>query len=427
MERVPSPKPTLQRIDHLFDDVTMYTMTPDEYSRTLDSPLPKDVFGTSRNVLPRDFRSPWLNKEQSPLLSTSPLVMRKKDEERIGAQLGKVCQRMDLPRGECRVELLMKAPIEGGCLSLRSFARQGRSAGRKSLQCQQIKLEDFNLLDPMSCHDIDLHSFSISEFHLPAPPQTQKQASFSGSTEISLLPGSTEPPSSKGSCKCKKSRCLKLYCECFANQKFCEECECIDCGNVKENEVQRAETFAVKRQKIMETEAAKRKREMRMDKLERGLNLTKEENVDSRGRKLVSLRKQCECFQAGAEGSRSCRCQKDDEDLKEFRMNPFWEEDKRGAVPLGEGFLGAIDEALKETLESARMRPVKRRQIGQFNSFVELQTTRVAPNQESFCKTLLVEDKTCEVMQPIQEGRGVKRVTLGAFSSLSLSAFASLD
>lgn len=32
-------------------------------------------------------------------------------------------------------------------------------------------------------------------------------------------------------CNCKKSRCLKLYCECFAAELFCEGCNCADCGN----------------------------------------------------------------------------------------------------------------------------------------------------------------------------------------------------
>jgi hypothetical protein len=33
-------------------------------------------------------------------------------------------------------------------------------------------------------------------------------------------------------CKCKKSRCLKLYCDCFAILKYCDgSCSCTDCHN----------------------------------------------------------------------------------------------------------------------------------------------------------------------------------------------------
>ena len=33
-------------------------------------------------------------------------------------------------------------------------------------------------------------------------------------------------------CNCRKSRCLKLYCECFANNRFCgPQCACCGCHN----------------------------------------------------------------------------------------------------------------------------------------------------------------------------------------------------
>jgi len=33
-------------------------------------------------------------------------------------------------------------------------------------------------------------------------------------------------------CKCKKSNCQKLYCECFTNKEFCNDnCKCVDCEN----------------------------------------------------------------------------------------------------------------------------------------------------------------------------------------------------
>lgn len=32
-------------------------------------------------------------------------------------------------------------------------------------------------------------------------------------------------------CNCKKSKCLKLYCECFAGELYCNGCNCADCHN----------------------------------------------------------------------------------------------------------------------------------------------------------------------------------------------------
>ena len=33
-------------------------------------------------------------------------------------------------------------------------------------------------------------------------------------------------------CNCRKSRCLKLYCECFSNYRYCgPHCACVGCNN----------------------------------------------------------------------------------------------------------------------------------------------------------------------------------------------------
>jgi hypothetical protein len=45
---------------------------------------------------------------------------------------------------------------------------------------------------------------------------------------------------SKITCRCHKSKCLKLYCECFRNGKFCGlDCECEDCRNIEEYQSER--------------------------------------------------------------------------------------------------------------------------------------------------------------------------------------------
>lgn len=40
-------------------------------------------------------------------------------------------------------------------------------------------------------------------------------------------------------CNCSKSQCLKLYCDCFANGEFCQDCTCKDCCNNLDYEVKR--------------------------------------------------------------------------------------------------------------------------------------------------------------------------------------------
>lgn len=41
----------------------------------------------------------------------------------------------------------------------------------------------------------------------------------------------TPTKSRKPCCNCKKSRCIKLYCDCFAANSLCEGCQCINCHN----------------------------------------------------------------------------------------------------------------------------------------------------------------------------------------------------
>lgn len=41
-------------------------------------------------------------------------------------------------------------------------------------------------------------------------------------------------PSADASCRCPKSRCLKLYCDCFRSQSVCSStCACVDCLNTE--------------------------------------------------------------------------------------------------------------------------------------------------------------------------------------------------
>ena len=55
------------------------------------------------------------------------------------------------------------------------------------------------------------------------------------------------PPSdenTKTSCKCKRSMCLKLYCECFSRNLMCgEDCGCTGCHNTPNHERERQKTI----------------------------------------------------------------------------------------------------------------------------------------------------------------------------------------
>ena len=46
-------------------------------------------------------------------------------------------------------------------------------------------------------------------------------------------------------CKCAKTRCLQLYCDCFHSGQLCsDQCTCVDCGNTSFNTTERLQKMA---------------------------------------------------------------------------------------------------------------------------------------------------------------------------------------
>lgn len=109
-------------------------------------------------------------------------------------------------------------------------------------------------------------------------------------------------------CKCKKSRCLKLYCECFKARGYCgPECSCECCSNKPEcdDEIENARDVILTRNpqafagKIAETIVPSQDGLMTS-----GVQHTKGCNC----KKSKCQKKYCECFQAGVPCGEHCKC-----------------------------------------------------------------------------------------------------------------------
>lgn len=71
--------------------------------------------------------------------------------------------------------------------------------------------------------------------------QAQRTSLISPPVLAGTATGSTNPANRRNPCNCKKSRCLKLYCECFAGGNYCDGCNCANCSNNRAAEPARQE------------------------------------------------------------------------------------------------------------------------------------------------------------------------------------------
>ncbi|KAG9451939.1 hypothetical protein H6P81_004843 [Aristolochia fimbriata] len=115
-------------------------------------------------------------------------------------------------------------------------------------------------------------------------------------------------------CNCKKSKCLKLYCECFAAGVYCvEPCSCQDCYNkpVHEDTVLATRKQIESRNPLAFAPKVIRSSESLPDMGEEH-NKTPASARHKRGcncKKSSCNKKYCECYQGGVGCSSNCRCE----------------------------------------------------------------------------------------------------------------------
>lgn len=116
--------------------------------------------------------------------------------------------------------------------------------------------------------------------------------------------GQVEDGKERQCCNCKKTKCLKMYCSCFATGQFCEGCRCLDCLNLKQYTKEREKAYV----RIVQNNPDALDR--RLDMMKYNNKIAKSINTGTRCNcaKSECTMEYCRCFSLGVKCGAECKC-----------------------------------------------------------------------------------------------------------------------
>lgn len=186
-----------------------------------------------------------------------------------------------------------------------------------------IPESELNYKTPTFCHGTSTNSDEYSykspkfagtpqnSFHLDSTPQRNLQKSENSSLDrVNEGEKLDKEHIEFTGCNCKKSKCLKLYCECFSNEKFCvKNCNCFDCKNNVQNQDLRKKSMnsiLIKNPNAFTSKVSTRKDVSPLRTLDQKTLFNK------RGcncKKSNCRKKYCECYGVGMKCTDICKCE----------------------------------------------------------------------------------------------------------------------
>ncbi|MED6193366.1 hypothetical protein PIB30_018709 [Stylosanthes scabra] len=296
--------------DHTQDNTVNVALVASNPCEKMDD---EHVYVIHRGIRRRclDFEMASVRRNNSDGNSNASSSAAKSDERNTGGD----SRRCFLPGIGLHLNALATLKEHGGMKNEKSFS--GRQANFPSTASSLLPQEHHLLLGPApSERDLELPENEIQpvedcsqsshmaseDFNQNSPKKKRRKVEIAGESE------------SCKRCNCKKSKCLKLYCECFAAGVYCiEPCSCQDCFNkpIHEDTVLQTRKQIESRNPLAFAPKVIRSADS-VSEIVDDPNKTPASARHKRGcncKKSSCLKKYCECYQGGVGCSISCRCE----------------------------------------------------------------------------------------------------------------------